>query len=554
MKKTADSNKQPKPSAISREVLKPSTHPSPPQAESSSSNSRKNVAQLRRTESDFATVPPRPKPATQPLRSSKISQKLVVFPSKSVEASSGEMDNVLPSPSKPEFNQQQREQNEEQQRLNKERQKQREDQVAWNQEEEAWNATNEERETAEILGSTYGYRTEAEFMTQDEREFANLSRVAAYCTGEGYSIGPLRQFLRQHHRVTPRLYDECLYAAYHFPLLTMRPGKDNLLNVRVRSAYTRIGSISDDSEMDYDEDTYERNGIDTIGSHLHVPDADEDGQEEDDDRRSITIHRYSMNDNNEVLRSSISAPASPVKEDMPTSPLTAKTLSTAGLTTGGDASASATAPDAPTTTMPRRNSIFTGGEVFLFDYGVVVFWNFNRAQELLMLEDFAQFSIRPFRDNPDEDMQIEEMHFQYDVSQVKPRIFNDMITLKKMAQTGRLVKNRVEITKINGNLFNLRMNVNLVSNVLDTPEIFWSEPALQPMYNAIKDYLEIPQRVKILNDRLKVISDLLSMLRDHLTNFGVEYQTLIIIYLIIIAVIVACFEIAVKVLQTVRVL
>lgn len=35
-----------------------------------------------------------------------------------------------------------------------------------------------------------------------------------------------------------------------------------------------------------------------------------------------------------------------------------------------------------------------------------------------------------------------------------------------MAQTGRLVKNRTEITKINGHLFQLRMNVNLVSNVL----------------------------------------------------------------------------------------
>ncbi|SAM01654.1 hypothetical protein [Absidia glauca] len=97
------------------------------------------------------------------------------------------------------------------------------------------------------------------------------------------------------------------------------------------------------------------------------------------------------------------------------------------------------------------------------------------------------------------------------------------------------------------------MNVNLVSNVLDTPEIFWSEPALQPMYNAIREYLEIPQRAKILNDRLRVISDLLSMLRDHLTNFGVEYQTLIIIYLIIIAVIVACFEIAVKILQSIKI-
>lgn len=58
------------------------------------------------------------------------------------------------------------------------------------------------------------------------------------------------------------------------------------------------------------------------------------------------------------------------------------------------------------------------------------------------------------------------------------------------------------------------------------------------------EYLEIPQRAKILNDRLRVISDLLSMLRDHLTNFGVEYQTLIIIYLIIIAVIVACVSLS----------
>lgn len=46
-----------------------------------------------------------------------------------------------------------------------------------------------------------------------------------------------------------------------------------------------------------------------------------------------------------------------------------------------------------------------------------------------------------------------------------------------------------------------------------------------------------------MNERLKVISDLLSMLRDHLTNFGVEYQTLIIIYLIIVAVIVACVSV-----------
>nr|CAG8624918.1 8472_t:CDS:2 [Entrophospora candida] len=73
---------------------------------------------------------------------------------------------------------------------------------------------------------------------------------------------------------------------------------------------------------------------------------------------------------------------------------------------------------------------------------------------------------------------------------------------KMLALTGRLNF---------GGLFKLRMNVNLISNVLDTPEIFWSEPLLQPLYNAIRTYLEISQRVKVLNDRCNVINDLLAV-------------------------------------------
>ena len=30
------------------------------------------------------------------------------------------------------------------------------------------------------------------------------------------------------------------------------------------------------------------------------------------------------------------------------------------------------------------------------------------------------------------------------------------------------------------------MNVNLISNVLDTPEIFWSEPAYEELYQAVR--------------------------------------------------------------------
>lgn len=45
---------------------------------------------------------------------------------------------------------------------------------------------------------------------------------------------------------------------------------------------------------------------------------------------------------------------------------------------------------------------------------------------------------------------------------------------------------RTAITKKIGQLFIMRINVNLVSNILDTPEIFWSEPSFQPLYSAIR--------------------------------------------------------------------
>lgn len=77
---------------------------------------------------------------------------------------------------------------------------------------------------------------------------------------------------------------------------------------------------------------------------------------------------------------------------------------------------------------------------------------------------------------------------------------------------------RTAITKKVGQLFIMRINVNLVSNILDTPEIFWSEPVLEPLYSAIRSYLEISQRVELLNQRVEVISDLLEMLKDHLNS------------------------------------
>jgi uncharacterized Rmd1/YagE family protein len=118
-----------------------------------------------------------------------------------------------------------------------------------------------------------------------------------------------------------------------------------------------------------------------------------------------------------------------------------------------------------------------------------------------------------------------------------------------LAKHGEVRLNRDTVMQIVGNLYKLKMNVNLISNVLDTPELFWSEPGLESLYSTIRRYFEISQRANLLNSRADVLTDLLSMLSDHLNSNEMNYITLIIIALICIAVIIAIAEVIVKILR-----
>lgn len=523
-KPSEGSSKKPgnqKPSAISKQVLKTNPIPQTVQSSKSSSNLTNTLASMIDSNSNAVRGK-----TTQPLRSTKVSQKLVLFPQSSTDDVETTMQSTLPvdsnngtdksgsSEANPTFS-----------RKTTAGELRRASTTSYDEHQhQQWQDEQSQPRTAGVplpIEWTFGSRTQAERMTKDERELALLPRAAAYCTGEGYDLTRLRPFLRQHHCVAPRLYDECLYAAYHFPLRTLRPDKDNLYNIKVRSYVpkTSNNNNADEDEMDYEEDHYNARAEaptivqprpgqpypnQTYSEHYHnrIDSYDDEMlQQEQEQRLRDEFHsqqnaeqtpsserEHGIFDNpfaEGIDSNDIEIPSSPTEIDSKDGGLNNSRIEEEPL-------------------KPVREP-FKGGEVFIFDYGVVVFWNFRRAEELLMLEDFMQFAIDPFRDNPDEDMQIEEIHFQYDTSQMKPRIFNDMITLKssnhmikltlshglsqsavvaryedimdktiedtkhlpkEMAETGRLGKTRSEITKINGELFTLRMNVNLVSNVL----------------------------------------------------------------------------------------
>ncbi|KAG0345832.1 pre-rRNA processing protein [Podila humilis] len=478
-------------------------------------------------------------------------------------------------------------------------------------------------EIIEVRGRRRGLHgrapTHSELLTKEQRNAKGLARVVAYCTADGYDNKRLAAYLKSNHGVHPRLYDEALYAAYHFPLIpgkTSRymsappvrsPGGGSILDKQLERYEDNTGaeySRSLERESDGERFRSSTSGRDLTDEELH--------QHLQDREDAVASGRGSIGRNsngskklkNRRRTGSRASSRQRGQEDEPVLTMSGHDseathvddMNGAGqdhqdyFQMGQAHDVEQVVPNemmddeqqdaihhADTLLVPIQHTVpapFMGGEVFFFDYGVTVFWNFTVEQEAWILTDLAQFEVK--RLIPD-DVQTEEFHFEY-AGYSSPRIYNDMITLRggnhmikltishaisqsvklalyecqmddtiddtkiipiRLAQTGKLNYSRPQITRISGHLFQLRMNVDLVSNVLDSPEIFWSEPELQPLYDAIRGYLEIGQRAKVLSDRCLVISDLLTMLRDDLASNNMNYITWIIIILIVIAVVVA---------------
>lgn len=73
-----------------------------------------------------------------------------------------------------------------------------------------------------------------------------------------------------------------------------------------------------------------------------------------------------------------------------------------------------------------------------------------------------------------------------------------------------------------------------------------AEPGLHPLYAAIREYLEIKQRVLILNERCQVFLDLASILADSIADSNMSRITWIIIILIVLSIIVTLGEVTLR--------
>ncbi|KAL9102585.1 MAG: hypothetical protein Q9187_009105, partial [Circinaria calcarea] len=75
--------------------------------------------------------------------------------------------------------------------------------------------------------------------------------------------------------------------------------------------------------------------------------------------------------------------------------------------------------------------------------------------------------------------------------------------------------------------------------------LMWAEPQLEPVYGAVRSYLEMDQRVGLLMERLDVLGDLLAVLKDQVRTSHGEYLEWIVIILIAAEILVAAINIVV---------
>lgn len=326
--------------------------------------------------------------------------------------------------------------------------------------------TDAERDILKKRGGIRG-KSYAERLPKARR--ANeLARVTAYCTAQAYKTKATAAFVKERHGAKTKLYDDCLYTVYHLPLL---PGTEGF---RVRSSpvlKSPGGKAVLDEEIersenrDYHEGYFE--DTDTYG----VRGGEDSPRNETDEERIIREEGARRGREETHIFEQGKRADSPNR----------------------------VAPDAK-----------TFAEMFVFSYGVVVFWNFTEHQEKDILADltFAAHNtdvslvIRP---QEEEDLETEELHFEYNSFVDRPRIFNDMITLrsgdhmiklamshaiaqstklsffeermsqtmlsaehipKHLALTGQLGMSRTEILKILGRLFKSRVDVNLCKSCI----------------------------------------------------------------------------------------
>jgi len=348
-------------------------------------------------------------------------------------------------------------------------------------------------------------RRDAARLGKADRE--RLPRVTAYCTAASYKMDELMRFLKGKTRLRgaqPKRFDECIYSPYTYG----SKGPEKVVSSSISNAQ------SEDRPRRYSDSAIE-------------VDAQNERRRED---------LLDLQNQNEAPSIGNAKGSDNLQRPLPVH-----------------------ADSDPSVDTQDFDILVHTPEVFLFEYGTVVTWGMTVQEERRFLKEIAKFEVDKLGKD---EIETEEFNFYY-TQEYQARIYNDFISLREkknymiklaishglsqsvktslfedlvdntiddtkdipaqIASSGKINLNKKQINMQIGELFILRISIHLQGSVLDAPELMWAEPQLDPVYQAVRSYLEMDQRVGLLTERLNVIGDLLAVLKDQLTVTHVSF-------------------------------
>jgi uncharacterized Rmd1/YagE family protein len=209
-------------------------------------------------------------------------------------------------------------------------------------------------------------------------------------------------------------------------------------------------------------------------------------------------------------------------------------------------------------------------DVFIFPYGCYVIWNSTRMLEEKMFALCGDVSTGSLSASVSDQCKVQygdstkihheddlielESHdvyirfsFSHGLAQsVKLKTFEQSV-LKTINETrflpeqikknGKTTLSRRKLSQLIGALFQERNSINLDCDLLDAPAFFWRRPNYEPYYLMSATYMDLANRLEVLNKRLDTVHELHNFLSSELNHSHSSFLEWIIIILILVEVV-----------------
>lgn len=224
------------------------------------------------------------------------------------------------------------------------------------------------------------------------------------------------------------------------------------------------------------------------------------------------------------------------------------------------------------------------GDIFYFDWGCIVFWGLEKSAERHILREIAEPCVDDEHRFPPDRQERDQLRVLY-TSSPKTVMENDTLALHyrfasdfdvklavsfalaqstklstaeeelrrmgkrlayvpdTLASTGEVPLTQKDCLRAVGHLYSQMSAVSLLGAALDVPDAMDSASSnIRELYKAVYQYLEVAERLNLLNDRFGVLREMLELCRTlgHHANYAVLEQ--VILWLICVCVALAVVQ------------